>query len=233
METLILFIRYGMRRAWRGFQALLERYGLRNLPPMTTAAAIIALGIAIPMSMRIGDRPSSLSLSLAVQRLRALEAKPDWTMPRVSPEDMVHCRLPVFFWPAHSKATRYRFALYEGDVLRHYTDLLENAQYALPSPGVLKEGPLYRFTVEGFDAQDASLGQIAYASFVVQALPGELGAVRELARAELESAERALVIAGIYAQAGVLHDVRAALDRYIEIAPDGTDSSLARIILAR
>ena len=228
MEAIILAIRLGLRRAWRGLLAFLERKRLTAMPPVRTVALLLAVGLIVPLAMGIDRTPASLSFSLAKQRLERL---PRGGFPDTSPSDVTLCTEPAFFWKAHKKAARYRLRLLDGDMETHSTTV-KKAHYLLPSPGELEPGRKYRFSVEAFDAEGKTLGfQVAYRPFTIVKPNAEFAKIRALATRELDPHQAAFVMAGVYTEHGSVHDVRSALARYFALAPAGDDTSLARSIL--
>ncbi|MHC4959174.1 MAG: hypothetical protein ACYTGN_12465 [Planctomycetota bacterium] len=252
MESIIMAIRLTLRRAWRSLQETLDRTGLRSVPPVPTILAVIALGVGVPMAFGVDDEPAALRRSLAIERLERFARAGDRTMPGTTPESGIFSARPTFIWKAQPNATRYRFSLYQGDVLRHHTDRIKLPKagapvtYRLPAPGSLDEGPQYRMTVEGLDAAGQSLGQSAYTVFHVKSpeaaadatndahlagLLTQLRSVRAQAVVELDSTDAALVLAGIYAEIGSLHDVRSALAAFLAESPNDPAAPLARSLL--
>jgi hypothetical protein len=252
MESIIMAIRLSLRRAWRALQETIESAGLSSVPPVPTILAVIVLGVGVPMALGVDDQPSTLRRSLAIERLERFGRNNDSTMPDTTPEGGIYSTRPTFVWKAQRGAARYRFSLYQGDVLFHHTDRVAIPEtgapvvYGLPAPGRLDEGARYRMTVEGIDENGRSLGQAAFSAFEVmnpeaaadatsdahlEGLLRQLRSVRSAAVLELEAPDAALVLAGIYAEIGSVHDVRSALAAFLAASPDDPAAKLARSLL--
>jgi len=251
MEAIILAIRLMLRRAWRGLKEAMDRSGLNGLPPVPTIAAILAVGLMIPMALAIDKTPTELTPNLARHRLEAFLATPRAPLPAVSPFGPIYSVRPVFIWKAWEGETRFRLDLKTtGEPERRRAEVTE-ARYPLPAPDSLKEGRQYRLYV---DSVGENGRRAAYASFEVLdpdaqadrleqedkrgnarkiALLRGLRNLRASALKSLEQGPAAFALAGIYAALGSGHDVRMALSRYLDTAPDGPDADLARAILAK
>ena len=227
METIILAVRFALRRGWRGFTGVLHRYRLDELPPVATIALVLVVGFAIPMALGIDMTPANLQRTLAVERLGNF----DEGMPQTSPAGDTYCAEPAFYWPAHEQAARYNFKLRSNGDLKHSTQVAGRAHYLLPSPGNLKPGR-YRFIVEAIDGDGRALGQVVDATFVVKA-DEAIATLEADATRMLEADAAALVMAGEYAARDSLHDIRSALTRYLAVAPTGHDAGRAKAILGQ
>ncbi len=233
MEAIILAIRLGLRRAWRGLVAFLDRHKLSDMPPVKTIAVFLAIGLLVPLAMGIDRTPASLSRSLADQRLERFAGT---ELPDVSPSGATFCSEPAFFWKKHPQAASYRLRLFRGDPVVQSTTVTE-AHYVLPSPGELTPGE-YRFTVEALNADGATLGEVADSTFSIEKPYKQLeqvvsGKNTKTFFKELDPADAAYVLAGLYAEHGSVHDVRSALARYVSLIDNDQDAELARSILGR
>lgn len=227
MESLLVFIRLGLRRAWRGLLALLDRTGLTSMPPVVTILVALFVAVAVPMALGVDRRPAKLSDSRAREHLRVFG---DQFLPDVSPEGPIYSVRPVFVWKAAPGATRYRFLLRDGTTLMHATDKVRRegdwVVYPLPAPAYLVPGHAYSFSVEA-----DGIGPVAAATFSVIEQPAELTDLRAAAVNELDAADAAFVLAGKYAELGSAHDVRTALLRFLEHGGKSPDAPFARSIL--
>lgn len=229
MEAIILAIRLALRRAWRGLLAFLDRHKLSDMPPVKTIAIFLAIGLVVPLAMGIDTTPASLSRSLANQRLERL---PRGGYPDTSPKDITWCTAPAFFWKAHPQAASYHLRLFSGDSVVQSTTVTQ-AHYLLPSPGELVVDREYRFAVEAYDESRKTLGEVTNTTFSIREPDKELKQIRDDATRELEPADAAYVMAGLYAERGSVHDVRSALARYVSLIDNDQGTELARSILGR
>ena len=96
-----------LRRRWEAFA---ERTGLRLLPPVGAAVAVLAAGVLLPFLPRVDATPPQLAPSLASSRiarfLRMHEKIPD-----AGPTGAVYAARPAFFWPARDGAESSAFRL--------------------------------------------------------------------------------------------------------------------------
>ena len=250
MEALFIAVRLLLRRAWRWLRNTADRLGLNRLPPVATIAAVLALGLVIPMALAIDRTPAALSPGLARWRLESFRDAPREPLAGlVSPLGPIYSVRPVFVWKAWEGEKRFRLELKGADGTEPRVVEVDESRYALPGPDFLQEGGRYRVYV---DAVGKIRRRAAYASFEVLdpgaeadrleqedrrgnarkiALLRELRDLRARAIKDLEPGPAEFVLAGIYAALGSGHDVRMALLRFLDSAPEGADADLARAIL--
>lgn len=132
-----------LRHGWESFA---ERTGLRLLPPVGAAVAVLALGVLLPFVPRVDALPPQLAPSLASARVgRFLRAHPD--LPDTGPAGAIHASRPAFFWPERPGAESYAFRLHRADGTEQAAaDGIPRTFHIIPPPGRLEPGE-YRFEV--------------------------------------------------------------------------------------
>jgi len=232
METIILAIRLGLRRAWRSVLSFFHRNHLDALPPVKSVALVLIIGVLVPLSMGIDTLPAELTTSLARERLELFLKKQEGVAPAVAPGDAIYCERPAFHWPKVDGATRYRFRLSAGDTLWIGTDIVDEPRFVMPMPGRLEVLTPYHFRAIAVSENGRELGS-AGDTFTVQSPSEELVSLRQSVRDELEPTAAVLVMAGYYAEQGWAVDTASALEAYLRLAPDGASAELALRVLSQ
>ena len=92
-----------LRHRWESFAGAT---GLRLLPPVPTAALVLAAGILLPFWPRVDALPQQLAPSLASARVaRFVRSRADF--PEAGPSGGILSPRPAFYWPAHAEAKGY------------------------------------------------------------------------------------------------------------------------------
>lgn len=199
-----------MRLAHRirhGWEAFATRAGLRLLPPVGAALAVLAAGVLVPFLPRVDALPPQLAPSLAASRLaRFLRANP--TLPETGPSGAIHTAQPAFFWPEREGAESYSFRLYRADGDEQASaDGIKTTFTLIPPPGVLAPGE-YRFEVKALVKRDLVPWQER--KFTVRPAPEGFQQLRASMGMDLDGAESAYVVLGYYADRGSPDDVISA-----------------------
>lgn len=193
-----------LRHAWESFA---ERTGLRLLPPVGTAVAVLALGVLIPFLPRVDALPPQLAPTLASARLaRFLRSHPD--LPDAGPSGPIYSVRPAFYWPERPGAANYSFRLHGADG----TELaaakgIKNTFHIVPPPGRLNPGE-YRFEVRAVVNGEEVPWQERV--FTVRDTPEGLRELLASTGIDLDGSQREYVLIGYYADLQSPHDVISA-----------------------
>jgi len=193
-----------LRHRWEAFA---EATGLRFLPPVGAALAVLAAGLLLPFVPRVDALPPQLAPSLANARItRFVRAYPD--LPDVGPSGPIFAPRPAFYWPAHPDAQSYSFRLERADGTEQAAaDGITRTFHFVPPPARLKPGA-YRFQVHALVNGRKVPWQER--DFSVKAAPGDLQRLTSTIGMDLGGADGAYVLLGCYADLQSPHDVVSA-----------------------
>jgi hypothetical protein len=199
-----LRLAHRIRHGWEAFAA---RTGLRGLPPVLAAIAVLAAGVLFPFVPRVDALPPQLAPSLANSRVgRFLRAHPD--IPEAGPSGTVRTPRPAFYWPEREGADSYSFRLYRADgTPQASADGLKTVFTLIPPPGALAPGE-YRFEVKAVVKGEAQAWREK--AFTVRPAPEDLAKLTHAMGMDLTPAEGAYVLLGYYADVGSPDDVISA-----------------------
>ncbi len=234
-------LRYLKLQIRRGWNTVAEGTGLRNLPPVPTAALVLALGVLWPLAGEIRTRTADLANSLALDRIgRFADSQNSSADSGVGPTGNILSTRPAIFWPRDAKTTHYTVRIEREDG----TAWIDNATttspfYVVSAAGSLEEGRGYRFAVRGYDAKGADTVKHD-GSFTIGLRDKKLANLHERASTELGSFESSLVLSGYYAEQGSRDDVVGGLLAAFQADPKAfrrevadSNSDSARLWLAR
>lgn len=193
-----------LRHTWEAFAA---RTGLRLLPPVGTALAVLALGVMLPFVPRVDALPPQLAPSLASARiarfLRTHEA-----LPEAGPTGPIYASRPAFYWPEREGAGSYVFRLYRSDGTEQAAaGGIKQTFTLIPPPGQLAPGD-YRFEVKAV-VQGETVPWQEHA-FTVRPTPEDLERLLGRMGMDLTAAESDYVLLGYYADLRSPDDVISA-----------------------
>ena len=193
-----------LRRKWEAFAA---RTGLRLLPPVGTALAVLAAGVLLPFVPRVDALPPQLAPSLASARIvRFLRAHKE--LPEAGPSGAIYASRPAFFWPEREGADSYAFRLYRADGAEQAAASGVRQTFTLiPPPGRLEPGE-YRFEVKAI-VRGETVPWREHA-FTVRPAPEDLVRLFGAMGMDLPATESQYVMLGYYADLGSPHDVISA-----------------------
>ncbi len=193
-----------LRHKWEAFAT---RTGLRLLPPVGTALAVLALGVLLPFVPRVDALPPQLARSLASARivrfLRTHEA-----LPEAGPTGAIYASRPAFFWPECPHADSYVFRLYrEGGTEQAAAKGIKQTFTLILPPGLLPPGE-YRFEVKAVVKGETVPWQEH--GFTVRPTPEDLERLLGTMGMDLTAAESDYVLLGYYADLRSKDDVISA-----------------------
>jgi hypothetical protein len=192
-----------LRHRWEVFAT---RTGLRLLPPVAAAVAVVALGVLVPLLPKVDALPAQLAPSLAEGRL-ARFLRTHEHLPDAGPTGEIYASRPAFFWPEREGADGYAFRLYRADGTEQAAaDGILTTFHMIPPPGVLAPGE-YRFEVKAIVKGDRVPWQEQ--RFTVLRAPG-LESLRGTMGLDLGAAESDYVLLGYYADLNSPCDVISA-----------------------
>jgi len=199
-----LRLAHDLRRRWEAFAT---RMGLRLLPPVGTAVAVLAFGVLLPFVPDVDALPPQFAPSLASSRIaRFLRAHE--TIPEMGPTGAVYSARPAFHWPACEGADSYAFRLYgAGGAEMARAEGIKQTFTLIPPPGLLAPGE-YRFEVDAF--QNGAPVLWRESNFTVRPRPAEIDHLLGRMGMELTAAESEYVLLGTYADLRSAHDVVSA-----------------------
>jgi hypothetical protein len=194
-------------RIRHGWEAFATRTGLRLLPPVGAALAVLAAGVLLPFVPRVDALPPQLAPSLASARVaRFLRAHPD--LPEAGPSGPVHTPRPAFFWPEREGADSYSFRLYRADgTAQAAADGIRTTFTLIPPPGALAPGE-YRFEVKAVVKREPVMH--IERTFTVLPAPEDFARLRAEMGMDLPGKEFSYVLLGYYADIGSADDVISA-----------------------
>jgi len=193
-----------VRRKWETFA---ERTGLRLLPPVGAALAVVALGVTLPFVPAVDALPQQLAPSLASARVeRFLRAHPD--LPDAGPVGPIYTSRPAFFWPERPGAESYVFRLRRADgVEEAAADGVTRTFHVIPPPGRLDPG---EYLFEVFAVEKGERTPWRELTFSVRHAPEELQSLLGTMGIDLNAADSEYVLIGCYAELQSPHDVISA-----------------------
>lgn len=193
-----------LRHRWEAFA---DATGLRFLPPVGAALAVLAAGLLLPFVPRVDALPPQLAPSLASARVaRFVRAHPD--LPEAGPSGAIFAPRPAFYWPAHPDARSYSFRLERADGTEQAAaEGITRTFHFVPPPGRLEPGE-YRFRVHALVKGQKVPWQER--DFSVKAAPEELQRLTSTIGMDLGGADSAYVLLGCYADLQSPHDVVSA-----------------------
>jgi hypothetical protein len=193
-----------IRHGWESFAT---RTGLRLLPPVGAALAVLAAGVILPFLPRVDALPPQFAPSLASARIaRFLRAH--GTLPDFGPTGAVYSTRPAFFWPAREGADSYAFRLHgEGGTELAAAQGIKETFTMIPPPGRLAPGE-YRFEVKAV-LKGETLPWQEHA-FTVRATPADLERLHGRMGMDLTAAESDYVLLGYYSDLRSEDDVISA-----------------------
>jgi hypothetical protein len=198
-----LRLAHTLRHKW---EALATRTGLRLLPPVGTALAVLAAGVLIPFVPRVDALPPQLAPSLASARIaRFLRAHPE--LPEAGPSGAIYAARPAFFWPERAGADAYVFRLYRADGTEQAAAEVRKTFTLIPPPGRLEPGE-YRFEVKAVVKGETVAWQER--TFTVRPAPEDLTRLLGAMGMDLSAAESQYVVLGYYADLRSPDDVISA-----------------------
>lgn len=181
-----------LRHQWEVFAT---RTGLRLLPPVAAAIAVVALGVLVPLLPRVDALPAQLAPSLADDRLARFLGTHE-QLPDAGPSGEIYASRPAFFWPEREGADGYAFRLYRADGTEQAAaDGIKTTFHLIPPPGVLAPGN-YRFEVKAIVKGERVPWQEH--EFTILPAPG-LAPLRGTMGIDLDAAQSDYVLLGYYA----------------------------------
>ncbi len=191
----------------RRYEAFATRTGLRLLPPVGAAVAVLAFGILLPFVPRVDALPPQFAPSLASSRIARFLRAHD-KIPDAGPTGPIYSPRPAFFWPVCEGADSYAFRLcLANGAEQARAEGIKETFTLIPPPGQLAPGE-YRFEVHAVVKGQASPWREG--TFTVRPRPADLDHLLGRMGMELTAAEADYVLLGAYADLRSTDDVVSA-----------------------